>query len=193
MRIVIVDESAARAAVIQEGLTDAGLTDIHVITERVGMVAAIAAAQPDVVLMNLENPSRDALEESFLVSRSLRKPIAMFVDQSDAETMNDAIDAGVSAYVVDGFRKERVKAIVDLAVRRFQAFSRLQDELTDARNQLAERKTVDQAKSILMRKRGLSEPEAYKLLRGRAMETNRRIAEVAEALITAESMLGDGL
>ena len=177
----------------QEGLTDAGLTDIHVITERVGMVAAIAAAQPDVVLMNLENPSRDALEESFLVSRSLRKPIAMFVDQSDAETMNDAIDAGVSAYVVDGFRKERVKAIVDLAVRRFQAFSRLQDELTDARNQLAERKTVDQAKSILMRKRGLSEPEAYKLLRGRAMETNRRIAEVAEALITAESMLGDGL
>lgn len=193
LRVIIVDESAARAAVIEEGLREAGLSDIRIITERIGMVAAIAAGEPDVVLMNLENPSRDALEESFMISRSLRKPIAMFVDQSDAETMNAAIDAGVSAYVVDGFRKERVKAIVDLAVRRFQAFSRLQDELADARNQLAERKLIDQAKAILMRKRDLSEPDAYKLMRSHAMETNRRIAEVAQALITAETMLGGGL
>lgn len=193
MRIVIVDESAARAAVIEEGLREAGLSDIRIVTERVGMVAAIAGAEPDVVLMNLENPSRDALEESFLISRSLRKPIAMFIDQSDDDTMVAAIDAGVSAYVVDGFRKERVKPIVDLAVRRFQAFSRLQDELADARNQLAERKTIDEAKAILMRKRGLSEPESYKLLRTHAMQTNRRIAEVAQALITAEVMLGGQL
>lgn len=193
MRVVIVDESAARAAVIEEGLREAGLTDILILTQREGMVAAIAAAEPDVVLMNLENPSRDALEESFLISRSLRKPIAMFVDQSDADTMMAAIDAGVSAYVVDGFRKERVKPIVDLAVRRFQAFSRLQDELADARSQLAERKTIDEAKAILMRKRGIAEPEAYKLLRSHAMQTNRRIIEVAQALITAESMLGGGL
>ena len=107
--------------------------------------------------------------------------------------MMAAIDAGVSAYVVDGFRKERVKPIVDLAVRRFQAFSRLQDELTDAKNQLAERKTIDEAKAILMRKRGISEPEAYKLMRSHAMQSNRRIIEVAQALITAETMLGGGL
>lgn len=193
MRVVIIDESAARAAVIEEGLREAGVTDILTLTKREGMVAAIAAAEPDVVLMNLENPSRDALEESFLISRSLRKPIAMFVDQSDADTMMAAIDAGVSAYVVDGFRKERVKPIVDLAVRRFQAFSRLQDELADARNQLAERKTIDEAKAILMRKRGIGEPEAYKLMRSHAMQSNRRIVEVAQALITAESMLGGGL
>jgi len=117
----------------------------------------------------------------------------MFVDQSDSDMTMAAIDAGVSAYVVDGFRKERVKAIVDLAVRRFQAFSRLQDELNEARSQLAERKTVDQAKSILMHKRGLSEPEAYKLLRNHAMQSNRRIVEVAQSLITAESMLGGNL
>ena len=193
MRVIIVDESAARAAVIEEGLREAGLNDILILTKREGMVAAIAAAEPDVVLMNLENPSRDALEESFLISRSLRKPIAMFVDQSDADTMMAAIDAGVSAYVVDGFRKERVKPIVDLAVRRFQAFSRLQDELAEAKNQLAERKTIDEAKAILMRKRGIAEPEAYKLLRSHAMQSNRRIVEVAQALITAESMLGGGL
>jgi response regulator NasT len=193
LRIVIVDERAARAAVIEEGLREAGLTDIRILTERNGMVAAIAAAEPDVVLMNLENPSRDALEESFLISRSLRKPIAMFVDQSDEETMIAAIDAGVSAYVVDGFRKERIKPIVDLAVRRFQAFSRLQDELDEARGQLAERKLVADAKAILMRKRGLSEPDAYNLMRTHAMQTNRRIVEVAQALVTAETMLGGGL
>jgi response regulator NasT len=193
LRIVVVDESAARAAVIEEGLREAGLSDILVITERIGMVAGIAAANPDVVLMNLENPSRDALEESFTISRSLRKPIAMFVDQSDEDMTAAAIDAGVSAYVVDGFRKERVKPIVDLAVRRFQAFSRLQDELADARTQLAERRTIDEAKAILMRKRGISEPEAYKLMRSHAMQSNRRIGEVAQALITAESVLGGGL
>ncbi|MGE3747388.1 MAG: ANTAR domain-containing response regulator [Sphingomonadaceae bacterium] len=193
MRIAIIDESSARAAIIEEGLREAGIHDLAIITERKGMVADLVRLQPDVVLINLENPSRDALEESFLISRSLRKPIAMFVDQSDSDMTMAAIDAGVSAYVVDGFRKERVKAIVDLAVRRFQAFSRLQDELTEARSQLAERKTVDQAKSILMQKRGLSEPEAYKLLRNHAMQSNRRIVEVAQSLITAENMLGGTL
>ncbi|HEX5536500.1 MAG TPA: ANTAR domain-containing protein [Sphingobium sp.] len=193
MRIVIIDESAARASIIEEGLREAGLENLSILTEREGMVAALVALEPDVVLINLENPSRDALEESFLISRSLRKPIAMFVDQSDEDMTTAAIDAGVSAYVVDGFRKERVKAIVDLAVRRFQAFSRLQDELTEARTQLAERKTIDQAKSILIERRGLSEPEAYKLLRNHAMQSNRRIAEVAQALITAETMLGSKL
>ncbi|MGE0775417.1 MAG: ANTAR domain-containing response regulator [Sphingomonadaceae bacterium] len=193
MRIAIIDESSARAAIIEEGLREAGIHDLAIITERKGMVADLIRLQPDVVLINLENPSRDTLEESFLISRSLRKPIAMFVDQSDSDMTMAAIDAGVSAYVVDGFRKERVKAIVDLAVRRFQAFSRLQDELNEARSQLAERKTVDQAKSILMQKRGLSEPEAYKLLRNHAMQSNRRIVEVAQSLITAENMLGGTL
>ena len=193
MRIAIIDESSARAAIIEEGLREAGIHDLAIITERKGMVADLIRLQPDVVLINLENPSRDTLEESFLISLSLRKPIAMFVDQSDSDMTMAAIDAGVSAYVVDGFRKERVKAIVDLAVRRFQAFSRLQDELNEARSQLAERKTVDQAKSILMQKRGLSEPEAYKLLRNHAMQSNRRIVEVAQSLITAENMLGGTL
>lgn len=193
MRIAIVDESAARAAVIEEGLRDAGLTDITTFTDRKGLVAQLTAMEPDVVLMNLENPSRDTLEESFLVSRSLGKPIAMFVDQSDEESTIAAVDAGVSAYIVDGFRKERIKPILDLAVRRFQAFSKLQDELADARNQLAERKTIDRAKAILMKRRGIDEPAAYALLRSHAMQSNRRIAEVAEALITADNLMGGDL
>jgi two-component system, response regulator / RNA-binding antiterminator len=95
--------------------------------------------------------------------------------------------------VVDGLRKERIKPVLDLAVRRFQAFNRLRTELAEARSQLAERKSIDQAKLILMKKRSLSEPDAYKLLRTHAMQSNRRIAEVAEAIVTAESLLGGAL
>jgi response regulator NasT len=193
LRIAIVDESSARAAVIEEGLRDSGLSDIATLTDRRGLVARLTELEPDVVLMNLENPSRDTLEESFLVSRSLGKPIAMFVDQSDEESTIAAVDAGVSAYIVDGFKKERIKPILDLAVRRFQAFSKLQEELAEAKNMLAERKIVDRAKAILMKRRGIDEPSAYALLRSHAMQSNRRIADVAEALVTADSLMGGDL
>ena len=125
-----------------------------------------------------------------MVSRALAKPIAMFVDQSDDSMIAAAIDAGVSAYVVDGLRKERVKPILDLAVRRFTAFARMQAELQEARTALADRKLIDKAKAILMTTRGLSEPDAYALLRTTAMNQGKRMAEVAEALITASELLG---
>jgi response regulator NasT len=114
----------------------------------------------------------------------------MFVDQSDEDMIGAAIDAGVSAYVVDGLRKDRVKPILDLAIRRFNAFSKMQSELDEAKTALAERKTIDRAKAILMESRKLSEADAYALLRTTAMNQGRRIAEVAEALITASSLLG---
>lgn len=193
MRIAVIDESAARAAVIEEGLREAGLTDLRVFLERQGLAAQLEAFSPDVVLMNLENPSRDMLEETFALSRALARPIAMFVDQSDERAIAEAVDAGISAYVVDGLRKERIRPVLELAVRRFQAFNRLQTELAEARSQLAERRLVDQAKLILMKKRGLSEPDAYKLLRSHAMQTNRRIAEVAEAIVTADNLMGGAL
>ena len=191
MRIAIVDESPARAAVIEEGLRDAGLSDITVLVERRGLAARLEALSPDVVLIDIENPSRDALEELFAVSRALARPIAMFVDQSDEHAVEAAIDAGVSAYVVDGLRRERIKSILDLAIKRFSAFSRLRAELTEAQSALAERKTLDRAKALLMKRRGIDEPAAYAALRKAAMDSGRRIVEVAEALITAEKLLGD--
>lgn len=190
MRIVIVDDSGLRATVLEEGLRDAGYDDIHVIPPQGGFVARIERMAPDVVLMDLGSPSRDTLEEMLAVSRALARPIAMFVDQSDETMIGAAIDAGVSAYVVDGLRKERVKPVLDLAIRRFNAFARMQSELDEARTALAERKTIDRAKAILMSTRNLSEPDAYALLRSTAMNQNRRIVDVAEALITASSLLG---
>lgn len=191
MRIAIIDTSSTRAAIISDGLREAGLDDLILIDPTGPVMAQVEAAQPEVVLVNLENPSRDQLEDYFAVSRALSRPIAMFVDQSDTEATFAAIDAGVSAYVVDGLSKQRIKPVLDLAVRRFQAFSTLQRELDDAKNALAERAVVDKAKMILMKRRQIDEPEAYALLRGQAMRTNRRISEIAEAIVTSDALMGD--
>lgn len=192
MRIAIIDDSGLRATILEEGLREAGFEEIEVVPPHGAFVARLERMAPDVVLMNLGNANRDSLEEMLTVSRALARPIAMFVDQSDEGMIGAAIDAGVSAYVVDGLRKDRVKPVLDLAIRRFNAFSQLQTELDAARTELAERKTLDRAKAILMQSRGLSEPEAYALLRTTAMKQGRRIAEVAEALITAADLFGDG-
>lgn len=191
MRIAIIDESVSRASIIQEGLAEAGLVDTIVLSKRDGLLAALEALDPEVVLIDLANPSRDLLEDYFAVSRAIARPIAMFVDQSDEETTAAAIDAGVSAYVVNGLHKNRIKPVLEVAMQRFHAFSRLQKELHEAKTALADRTLIDRAKAILMARRAIDEPSAYALLRGQAMRSNRRIAEIAEAIVTAESLLGD--
>ena len=190
MRIAVVDESASRAEVIREGLVSLEDCEIFVITERRGLIARIGEIAPDIVLIDLGNPSRDVLEEYFVVSRALARPIAMFVDEADAESIAASVDAGVSAYVVDGLSPGRIRPLLDLAVRRFNAFARLEADLADARGKLAEREAIDKAKRILMDSRGLPESEAYAELRKTAMNQGRRIADIAEALITAHHLMG---
>ena len=190
MRIAIVDESGLRAAILEEGLREAGFDDIRVVPPTGAFVAKLERLAPDVVLIDLGTPSRDSLEEMLAVSRALARPIAMFVDQSDEAMIGAAIDAGVSAYVVDGLKKERVRPILELAIRRFNAFANLRTELDEARAALADRKRIDRAKTILMETRGMTEADAYTLLRTTAMNQGRKIGEVADALITATEMLG---
>jgi len=189
MKIAIVDESAARASIIEEGLAQLDDREVFIITERHGLLARIQEIGPDVVLIDLGNPSRDMLEEYFAVSRALARPIAMFVDQSDDDAIAASIDAGVSAYVVDGLAAGRIRPLLDLAVRRFNAFARLQTDLAEAQGKLAERETIDRAKRVLMNTRRLTEPEAYAELRKKAMSSNRRITDIAEALVTAHDLL----
>ena len=189
LSILIVDENRLRAAVIEDGLREAGHGLVTVITETSEVARRIVEVAPDVVVIDLENPDRDRLEHFFTLSRALQRPVAMFVDKSDAAAIEAAIEAGVSAYVVDGLRKDRVKSILDMAVLRFNAYSRLQRELDEARTALEDRKLVDRAKAILMKQRQLSEADAYNLLRKTAMNQNRRIVDIAQSLITAAGLL----
>ncbi len=190
LSILIIDENRIRAAIIEAGLRDAGHERVTVLHEVNEVARKIETIAPDVVVIDLENPNRDRLEHFFSLSRALERPIAMFVDRSDGAEIESAVAAGVSAYVVDGLRKERVKPILDMAISRFNAFARLKRELQDARSELEDRKVIDQAKGILMRQRGLDEAAAYALLRKTAMNQNRKLVDVAQSLLTAASLLG---
>ena len=189
LKLVIVDENPVRAAILEEGLREAGFARIEHIREMQNLLARIYTLDPDVILIDLENPSRDVLEQLFQVSRAVRRPIAMFVDQSDTAMIQASVDAGVSAYIVDGLKKERIKPILDLCISRFNAFSRLQNELDRARSALEDRKAIDRAKGLLMKAKGLTEEEAYVLLRSTAMREKKKIAEIAQSILTAAEML----
>src|SRR3979411_632343 len=188
LKIVIVDENPIRAAILKDGLREAGHLHVVRIDETSHLLARVYAIDPDVILIDLEDPSRDVLEQMFQVSRAVRRPVAMFVDQSDAASIEAAVDAGVSAYIVGGLRKDRVKNILDLCISRFNAFSRLQNELDRTRNALEERKVIDRAQGILMKVKSLSEESAYALLRKTAMNENKKIVEVAQSVITAAEL-----
>ena len=190
--VLVIDDNSVRATIIEAGLREAGHDRVTVVTDVTGIAGKIAALAPDVIVIDLENPNRDMLESMFQLSRAVKRPIAMFVDRSDSDAIERAIDAGVSAYVVDGLRQERVKPILDMAISRFKAYSRMERELEDARNALQSREIVDRAKRLLMASRGLSESDAYALLRKTAMNQNRKISDVAQSLILAADLLGDG-
>jgi len=187
--ILIIDQNHARAAIIQDGLREAGHANVRWLSETGNLLKQIAEIDPDVIVIDLESPNRDVLEQMFQVSRLVKRPVAMFVDQSDSASIREAMMAGVSAYVVDGLRKDRVKHILDMCVQRFDVFSRLTEELHEAKTALADRKVIERAKGILMEAKSLSEQDAYVLMRKTAMDQKRRLIEVARAIVMAESML----
>ena len=188
LKIAIVDESPIRAAILEDGLREAGFTLVERIAETRNLLARVYAMDPDVILIDLESPSRDMLEQMFQMSRAVKRPIAMFVDQSDSASIQAAVDAGVSAYIVDGLKKERITNILDLCISRFNAFSRLQGELDQAKDALEERKVIDRAKGVLMNAKKFTEEQAYALLRKTAMNENKKIAEIAQSVLTAAEL-----
>jgi response regulator NasT len=190
IRILVVDENPIRRAVIEEGLKEAGYANVVALATTVRLVDHIYRLDPDVILMDLENPSRDVLDQMFHVSRLVRRPIAMFVDQSARGSISASVDAGVSAYIVDGLKKERVSAILEMTISRFRVFDKLRAELDEAKSALKDRKIIDRAKGFLMKSKGLDEDAAYKLLRQTAMRQSRKITDVAESLLSTIDLLG---
>ncbi len=189
LKIAIVEKDADRARLIVDGLSAAGDYEITVLGDEAAITRRLAQLDPDVVLIDIANPSRDSLEMLSLASGAKERPVAMFVDRSDDETTRAAIEAGLSAYVVDGLAPARIKPVMDAAIARFNMVSQMKSELEAVKSALAERKIVDRAKGLLMQARGISEDEAYTLLRKTAMDQGRKVAEVAAALVTAAELL----
>lgn len=188
LKILVIDESPERASVVEQGLVEAGYTGVSVIRNSFNLVQRVQALEPDVIIIDLANPDRDTLEWMFQVSREIKRPIAMFVDQSDSASIGQAIEAGVSAYVVDGLHKDRIRPVVDMAIERFRTYDRLRQERDQAVSALADRKVVDRAKGLLMQHKGLSEEDAYNVLRRNAMKQNRKLVEIAQSVITTFQM-----
>lgn len=189
LRILVVDENPIRRAILEEGLREAGFLNVTALATTLRLVDHIYRLDPDVILIDLENPSRDELDQMFQVSRAVRRPIAMFVDQSDRRSISAAVDAGVSAYIVDGLKKERVSPILEMTVLRFRAFEKLKGELDTVKSALKDRKVIDRAKGVLMKNKGIDEEAAYALLRKTAMRQSRKISEVAESLLSTMDLI----
>lgn len=189
LKIVIVEADEPRARQLIDSVGATGDYSLTVIASVESLARRLRDLDPDVVLIDLANPSRDTIEELALASKPLERPVALFVDRTDADLTRAAIEAGVSAYVVAGLQPDRVVPILDAAIAQFQLFRRMRTELETTRRALEERKLIDRAKGIVMKARGLSEDEAYALLRKAAMDQGRKLAEIAAAIVTAAGLL----
>lgn len=189
LRITIVEPDQERARMIVDGLCDAGDFTITVLGNETSLEQRLTDLNPDVVLVDIANPSRDSLESLSVASGANKRPVAMFVDRSDPEMTKAAIEAGLSAYVVDGLTKNRIKPVIDAAIARFHMVAQIRNERDAAKSALADRKTIDRAKGLLIAAKGISEEEAYTLLRTTAMNQGRKTADVANALVMASEML----
>lgn len=189
LNVTIVDDDSGRSIILERALKDAGYAVLAILSSKDNLLIHIEKEQPDMIIVDLDSPSRDSLESMRIVTQHNPKPIVMFTNDTDDSMISEAINAGVSAYVVDGFNEKRIKPIMDVAIARFREFQALRNELKKTRNTLEERKIMDKAKGIIMEQRNCNEEEAYKILRKLSMENNKRIVEVAEQIISITGAL----
>lgn len=190
LRVMLVDASAERAAALAAVLARAHCDVVGCLPADANLTDQVDRLRPDVVIIDVDSPSRDTLESLRSVQAIAPRPLVMFSQDDDGTTIRRAIQAGVSAYVVDGLQDHRVRPILEAAIARFEQFRALEDELDRTRSQLAERKRIERAKGIVMTQRGISEQEAYQLMRKSAMAQNRRLIDVAESILAAADLLG---
>lgn len=190
MKILLVDADVRRRVELEEALAGVGYHVVGKLATVMGAAAEVKRLQPDVIIIDVDNPDRSTLENMHVISRDVPRPIVMFSGYSDAETIRKAVKAGVSAYVVDGFEPGRVRPIVEVAIARFEQDQHLKAELSRAKESLADRKDIDRAKGLLMQSRSLTEPQAYQVLRSMAMNENRTLGEVARSVIALHQAIG---
>ena len=192
VKILLVDDNAARAEAVQTALAQEGFARPILLPDTEDLPARVAEIGPDVIIIDVESPSRDVLESMREITRERPRPVVMFVDKSDEAATKEAIEAGVSAYIIAGLDPQRVKPILDVAIARFRTYMGMREELERTRSSLKERKLIEKAKGILMRERGLDEDAAFRTLRKLAMDKGKRLGEIAEQVIAVSEILGRG-
>jgi response regulator NasT len=190
LRILLVDETFERAALLKHALQEAGCRIAAHVSASADLPGLVAELKPDLIILDTESPDRDTLENLCIIRRDQPRPIVMFTHDDDSDKIRAAIRAGVSAYVVDGLRSERLRPIMDVAIARFNEFQAMRADLEKAERQLSARKDVERAKGILMKQRGWSEEQAYQALRKAAMDKGSRLADVARQLVEITDLLG---
>ena len=190
LRVLVVDESPERAELLREGLLRAGHEVTATLSSPLALLKTIEELKPDVIVIDMDSPSRDVLEHLVFVSQHTPRPVVMFAQDDAPETIRAATRAGVSAYVVDGLDRDRIKSIIEAAVARFDEYQALRVQLAEANLKLSERKLVERAKGLLMKSRGLDEETAYAALRKMAMDRKLKLAEVAQRVVDATDLLG---
>ncbi|GLR70983.1 ANTAR domain-containing response regulator [Agaribacter marinus] len=183
LSILLIDDNQARAESIQSALDNSRYCIKHITSPKFGLLKLVDEFQPDMIVIDIESPSRDMLESLHTISAFNPKPVVMFSEKEDTETINLSVKSGVSAYVAGDTDPARVRAILDAAVARFDAFQQLRQELDDTKQALEARKVIDQAKRLLMEQSGMSEQDAYKRMRKMAMDAGQKLEEVAKTLI----------
>lgn len=181
---MLIDEDTGRAALLDRALREAGYSLVAHVAATNDLPTLVQEIRPDIIIIDVDSPSRDTLEHMHFISRDCPRPIVMFTQDGNSGAIQDAVRAGVSAYVVDGLKPERVKPILDVAVARFREYQALREELKETRTKLAERKTIERAKGILMKKHGCTEEQAYQMLRKLAMDRNQRVGEIAANVVS---------
>lgn len=190
LRILLINDTAKKVGRLKNALSEAGFEVIDESGMVIDLPARVEAVRPDVVLIDSESPGRDVMEQVVLVSRDQPRPIVMFTDEHDPNVMRQAIQSGVSAYIVEGIQAERLQPILDVAMARFESEQALRAQLQAREAQLAERKRIELAKGLLMKMKSCNEEEAYTLMRRQAMSRQQKLIQVAEQIIAMHDMLG---
>jgi response regulator NasT len=189
VRVILVDDDRERMNLLDAALTATGHEVVGRLLDTGDILGAVESLQPDIVLLDVNSPSRDTLESLGQITRDRPRPIVLFAQNSDSETIRRAMRAGVSAYVVDGMKPNRLQPVIEVAIARFQEFQGMRRELENAKSKLADRRDVEKAKGLLMKRKGVDENAAYELLRKMAMDRNIRLGEVARSLLAAAELL----
>ncbi len=190
LSVLIVDEDPGRSAILERALSDGGCRVIAKLSSGEQLAAQVDRHQPDVIIIDLDSPDRDTLEQMQCIHREQPRPIVMFAEDDDSHTIHQAIKAGVSAYVADGLEGKRVKPIMEVAIARFREYQALREELARTKDSLEERKLIDRAKALLIKRQGMSEEEAHQALRKLAMDQGKKLGEAARNVVAILELLG---